>query len=140
MEREPGVVHEQEDQEKQKRSRVPPKPLTHRIDPKKLQELYQAHGLHRPELSKRQPRRDKTHTTGHQPIPQKQKETHKMDPHNVGQHQHPGVKPGVAGTQHSAQYHEVVTTGQQAAIYGGSAFLAGTGLMLVWKGLTRWLG
>lgn len=138
MEREPGVVHEQEEPEKkQRRSQRPPKPLTHRIDPKKLQELYQANGLHRPELTKRPTARDKIHATG-QP-PKRPKETTRMDPHIGPQ---PGTKPGVGGTQqqHSAQFQGVVNTGEKALIYGGAAYAVGTLLMITWKGVTRWLG
>lgn len=135
MEREPGVVHEQE--KKQRRSQRPPKPLTHKLDPKKLQELYQANGLHRPELTKRPPARDKIHATGQQP--KRPKETTRMDPHIGPQ---PGVKPGVGGTQqqHSAQFQGVVNTGEKALIYGGAAYAVGTLLMITWKGVTRWLG
>lgn len=139
MEREPGVVSQQEDlKEKQRRSQRPPKPLTHKLDLRKLQELYAANGLNRPELSNRRPSGDKIHATGQQP--KRPKETTKMDPH-IGQQQQPGAKPGVSGTQqHTAQHQEFVTTGQNAVVYGGTAFAVGSLLMLTWKGLTRWLG
>lgn len=54
-------------------------------------------------------------------------------------------KPGVAGTRQQQQAFGArnvtpVTEAQKCAMYGGTTILAGSALMLIWKGLTKWLG
>jgi hypothetical protein len=52
-------------------------------------------------------------------------------------------KPPVGGIQpqlHNARVQAVVSEGQKCLMYGGTAVLSGSILMLAWKGITRWLG
>ena len=137
MEEGPGVEVQKDDQEV-KRSQRPPKPLTHRLNKKVLQDAYHAAGLLRPEITRRyqDEQRTKNRSTRRHSLAANQE--NKME-QNTQQNPNVNPKPGVGGTQqHQAQMQEDVAF--KAVAYGATGFAVGTALIFVWKGATRWLG
>lgn len=52
------------------------------------------------------------------------------------------TKPGVGGTQqqHTSKVKYEISEGQKCLMYGGTAVVSGTILMVAWKLTTKWLG
>ena len=129
-----------ETKEKSRRSRRPPRPLTHHMDAEALQHAYYKAGLLRPELTKVKKRSDKKNAPRRR-ASNRNKETLKMNDSNQDTQQHAGQqtrqKPGVGGTQQAQQDDSF---NMKCAKAGGTAVLVGLTLKLVDAGVRRWLG
>lgn len=127
-----------------RRSQRPQIPLTHRMNLNQVRQEFFKAGLYQPELERRKHPRSERPPASPQP-PRRSIEDKKMDSVN----EQPSPKPGVSGTQqtqtqppqpHVAYVVTELSYGQKCAMNGGTAIVSGTALMLIWKGLTRWLG
>ena len=123
---------------REKRSQRPPKPLTHKLDKRALQEAYYKAGLQRPELTKRRERSDKRNAPKRRASNRGQ-EIKTMDGDHAipGTDQRTGTKPGVPGTGQAQQQDESFNV--KCAKGGATAFITGLALMLSYKLLGRWL-
>lgn len=143
--REPALEPVEEngpESESKRRSQRPPRPLTHRMDLRAARAALFQMGLLQPELEpQKPPRNDRSltrikPTSAPQPLPEMKETTMQTEETTTS------TKPGVGGTQqtHTSKVIGEIGHGQKCLMYGGTAVVSGSLLMLAWKGLTKWLG
>jgi len=125
-----------ETKERPRRSRKPPRPLTHNMDAEALRHAYYKAGLLRPELSKGRKHSDKKNAP-RRTASNRNKETLKMNENQNAQTQ-TGQRPGVGGTQQAQQQED--SFNMKCAKAGATGFVTLLAAQLSWIGLRRWIG
>ncbi len=139
--REPGAEPTEGEEPRHRGQKPWQAPLTHRMNLQSIRDAYWRSGLSQPELDSRRPERVDRQLTRREPnASNREPEERKlMNPDETTI----SSKPPVGGIQpqlHNARVQAVVSEGQKCLMYGGTAVLSGSILMLAWKGITRWLG
>lgn len=139
---EPDAEPTKGDEPKHRSHRPSQAPLTHRMDLHTIRESFWQAGLEQPELEPQRPPRADRQITRPKPSAATQVPEEKRP--MLEDIRTASEKPAVGGTPqqqlHNAKVQAVVSEGQKCLMYGGTTVVAGSILMLAWKGITRWLG